>query len=139
MSEMMGLKTPIISILIGEGGSGGALGLAVADEVWMLENAIYSVISPEGCASILWRDSKRAPDAAECLRLTAHDAYEFGVTEKVISEEGEDFERIFAVIKENLYEYFSSCGSDMEAIVNRRYDRFRRIGTDLCAEPKGEQ
>ena len=86
MSEMMGLKTPIISILIGEGGSGGALGLAVADEVWMLENAIYSVISPEGCASILWRDSKRAPDAAECLRLTAHDAYEFGVTEKVISE-----------------------------------------------------
>jgi acetyl-CoA carboxylase carboxyl transferase subunit alpha len=139
ITAMMGLKTPIISILIGEGGSGGALGLAVADQVWMLENAIYSVISPEGCASILWRDSKRAQDAAECLRLTAHDAYEFGVTEKVISEEGGDFEGIFAQIKEDLYSYFTTCGSDMQAIVNKRYDRFRRIGTDCCAKPEGEQ
>ena len=67
--EMISLKTPILSILIGEGGSGGALALAVADEVWMLENSVYSVISPEGCASILWKDAKKAADAAACLKL----------------------------------------------------------------------
>ena len=71
--EMAGLKTPIVSILVGEGGSGGALALAVADQVWILENAVYSVISPEGCASILWKDAKKVKDAAECLRLTAQD------------------------------------------------------------------
>ena len=73
---MAGLKTPVISVLIGEGGSGGALALAVADRVWILENAVYSVISPEGCASILWKDSKKVKDAADCLRLTAQDMME---------------------------------------------------------------
>ena len=73
--EMMTLKTPVLSILIGEGGSGGALALAVADEVWMLENSVYSVISPEGCASILWKDESRAADAAQCLKLTAQDLF----------------------------------------------------------------
>ena len=77
--EMAGLKTPIVSILVGEGGSGGALALAVADQVWILENAVYSVISPEGCASILWKDAKKVKDAAECLRLTAQDMEELGV------------------------------------------------------------
>ena len=70
LMEMMALKTPVLSVFIGEGGSGGALALAVADEVWMLEDSIYSVISPEGCASILWKDSTKAPEASECLKLT---------------------------------------------------------------------
>ena len=70
LMEMMGLHTPVISIVIGEGGSGGALGLCVADRVYMLENAVYSVISPEGCASILWKDSSRVQDAADCLHIT---------------------------------------------------------------------
>ena len=73
LMEMMGLRVPIIAVLIGEGGSGGALALAVGDEVWMLENAFYSVISPEGCASILWKDAKKNKEAAECLKLTAED------------------------------------------------------------------
>ena len=75
LMEMMTLKTPILTILIGEGGSGGALALAVSDEVWMMENAVYSVISPEGCASILWKDSTKAPDAAEALKMTAQDLF----------------------------------------------------------------
>ena len=79
---MSGLKTPILSVLIGEGGSGGALALAVADRVFMLENAVYSVISPEGCASILWKDAARAEEAASCLKLTAHDALAMGMTEE---------------------------------------------------------
>ena len=78
--EMAGLQTPIVSVLIGEGGSGGALALALADRVWILENAVYSVISPEGCASILWKDSKKVKDAAECLRLTAQDMKELEKT-----------------------------------------------------------
>ncbi|MBQ8975260.1 MAG: acetyl-CoA carboxylase carboxyltransferase subunit alpha [Oscillospiraceae bacterium] len=134
MTVMMGLKTPIISVLIGEGGSGGALGLAVADQVWMLENAIYSVISPEGCASILWRDAKRAADAAECLRLTAQDGYEFGVTERVISEE-KGFDVIYEELRRSLYEYFTKCkGEDVDEIVRRRYERFRRLGTQWCTD-----
>ena len=84
---MSGLKTPILSVLIGEGGSGGALALAVADRVFMLENAVYSVISPEGCASILWKDAARAEEAASCLKLTAHDALAMGITEEVIPED----------------------------------------------------
>jgi len=84
LMEMMTLKTPILSILIGEGGSGGALALAVADQVWMMENSVYSVISPEGCASILWKDSGKNAQAAECLKLTAEDLLELGVIEKII-------------------------------------------------------
>ncbi len=80
--ELSTLRTPVISILIGEGGSGGALALALADRVWILENAMYSVISPEGCASILWKDAKKVKDAAECLKLTAQDMKELGVVEQ---------------------------------------------------------
>jgi acetyl-CoA carboxylase carboxyl transferase subunit alpha len=85
---MMTLKTPILSILIGEGGSGGALALAVADEVWMLKNATYSVIAPESCANILWRNPDKAPEAAESLKLTAKDVYALGVVERIITERG---------------------------------------------------
>ena len=80
--EMITLKTPIVSLLIGEGGSGGALALAVADEVWMMENSVYSVISPEGCASILWKDAKKAPEAAKALKLTASDLLSLGRSEE---------------------------------------------------------
>ncbi|MHB1484590.1 MAG: acetyl-CoA carboxylase carboxyl transferase subunit alpha [Saccharofermentanales bacterium] len=84
LMEMMTLKTPVLSILIGEGGSGGALALAVADQVWMMENSVYSVISPEGCASILWKDPSKNAQAAECLKLTAEDLLGLGVIEKII-------------------------------------------------------
>ena len=86
LMEMMTLKTPVLTVLIGEGGSGGALALAVSDEVWMLENSVYSVISPEGCASILWKDSSKAADAAEALRLTAQDLFDLGVIERIIRQ-----------------------------------------------------
>ena len=99
ISEMMGLKVPVISVLIGEGGSGGALALAVADEVWMLENSVYSVISPEGCASILWKDSAKVKEASDCLKITAADLLEFGVIDRVIPERADTFE----VLKEQLY------------------------------------
>ena len=99
--ELTDVKTPIISVMIGEGGSGGALALAVADEVWMLENAYYSVITPESCASILFKDPKRAPEAAEHLKLTAADLNKMGIVEKVVEEpedEEEDDCELVAVI-----------------------------------------
>ena len=84
--EMSGLTVPVLSIIIGEGGSGGALAMATADQVWMLENSIYSILSPEGFASILWKDSSRAKEAAEVMRLTAQDLYEMEMVEKVFPE-----------------------------------------------------
>lgn len=86
--EMAGLKVPTISIVIGEGGSGGALALGVTDEIWMLENAIYSVLSPEGFASILWKDSSRSSEAASMMKLTAEDLKQFGIVDKIIKEPG---------------------------------------------------
>ena len=86
--EMSALKVPVLCILIGEGGSGGALAMAVGNEVWMLENAVYSILSPEGYASILWKDSNRAEEAAEVMQLTAQDLSRLGVIEKVIPEYG---------------------------------------------------
>ena len=83
---MSGLKVPVLSVIIGEGGSGGALAMATADEVWMLENSVYSILSPEGFASILWKDSKKAKEAAEVMKLTARDLYKAGIVEKVIPE-----------------------------------------------------
>lgn len=125
LMEMMWLKNPVLSILIGEGGSGGALGLAVADEVWMLENAVYSVISPEGCASILWKDAARAPEAAECLRITAPDLLRLGVIERIIREE----EGMFASLAEQIAGFFS-CRKLLpgEALASARYQRFRKMG-----------
>lgn len=125
--EMAGLATPIVSILIGEGGSGGALALAVADQVWILENAVYSVISPEGCASILWKDPKRVKDAADCLRLTARDMEELGVVERVIpEEEGRDFAPAYAQIKEGLSALLPQLlAMPTEELLEKRYQRFR--------------
>lgn len=125
--EMAGLKTPIVSILVGEGGSGGALALAVADQVWILENAVYSVISPEGCASILWKDAKKVKDAAECLRLTAQDMEELGVVEKVIPEE-KDFGLTYDHIKNELLETLPALEAlPLEELLRKRYERFRKF------------
>ncbi len=127
--EMMGLKTPILSVVIGEGGSGGALALAVADRVYMLENAVYSVISPDGCASILWKDAGRVQDAADCLRITAEDMVSFGVAESVIPEDFPHFDRMCAGIKELLLGDLSELrGLSDERLLEKRYERFRRIG-----------
>ena len=125
--EMAGLQTPIVSILVGEGGSGGALALAVADQVWILENAVYSVISPEGCASILWKDAKKVKDAAECLRLTAQDMEELGVVEKVIPEE-KDFGLTYDRIKSELLETLPALEAlPLEELLRKRYERFRKF------------
>ena len=125
--EMIGLKTPVISILVGEGGSGGALALAVADRVWILENAVYSVVSPEGCASILWKDAKKAKEAAESLHLTAQDMEKLGVVERVISESGKTKAELFSRVKEMLaVQTDELCKKDTETLLKERYERFRK-------------
>ena len=128
--EMSTLCVPIISILIGEGGSGGALALAAADRVWMLQNAVYSVISPEGCASILWKDAGKAKIVAEGLKLTAEDAKSLGVIERILSENDigkkEFYERIGMLLSRELKE----LSGDMDLTQNR-YNRFRRLGVDV--------
>ncbi|MDR0999614.1 MAG: acetyl-CoA carboxylase carboxyl transferase subunit alpha [Clostridiales bacterium] len=125
ISEMISLRTPVISILIGEGGSGGALALAAGDEVWMLENAIYSVISPEGCASILWKDPSRVKEASERLRLTAKDMLNLGVIERIVSEGSSMFEDLKRVLAETLSHKLTL---DINELVESRYNRFRRMG-----------
>ena len=127
LMELMTADTPIISILIGEGGSGGALALAVADRVWMLENAVYSVISPEGCASILWKDAGKADLAAENLKLTARDALTLGIIERIIDESDIGEDPFYARIRQMLSQEFDRLCADPE-LLNNRYARFRRIG-----------
>lgn len=133
LMEMSTLCVPVISILIGEGGSGGALALAVADRVWMLQNSVYSVISPEGCASILWKDAAQAEIAAASLKLTAEDAKSLGVIERILSEKDigkkEFYERIRNLLSEELQEL-----SDDVDLISKRYDRFRRIGDQASAK-----
>ncbi len=130
LMEMMTLKTPIISVLIGEGGSGGALALAVADQVWMLENSIYSVISPEGCASILWKDPKLAPEASESLKLTAEDMLELNIVERVIPEEGRSFKEITNSLKEALTAKLAEKKRlSIEELLVERYKRYRAFGS----------
>ena len=129
LMEMMTLKTPILTILIGEGGSGGALGLAVADEVWMMENSVYSVISPEGCASILWKDSSKAPQAAEALKLTAQDLFRFGVIERIIREPKAEDAAMFESLKLLIARTFEkNLALSDDELTNARYERFRKIG-----------
>ena len=127
--EMMTLKTPVISILIGEGGSGGALARGVADQVWVLENAVYSVISPEGCASILWKDSRQVEAASENLKLTAEDLLRMGVVERIFKEPAKDFSSIYDTLGEALWETLNQNRklSDQE-LLERRYARFRKFG-----------
>ena len=129
LMEMMTLKTPVISIVIGEGGSGGALALAVADRVWMLENSVYSVISPEGCASILWKDAGAAKNAAESLKLTADDALGFNVAERVIEEKNIGKKEFYRDLREDLYQEIERLSLlSEEELLDNRYNRFRRLG-----------
>lgn len=127
LMEMSTLCVPIISILIGEGGSGGALALAVADRVWMLQNAVYSVISPEGCASILWKDTTKAASAAECLKLTAEDAKSLGVIERILSEKEIGKKEFYDRIRTLLIEEIKQLENSIDLVENR-YDRFRNFG-----------
>lgn len=126
---MSSLQTPILSIFIGEGGSGGALALAVADEVWMLENAIYSVVSPEGCASILWKDADRAAEAAQNLRLTAQDALELGVADAIIDERDLGSDAFYAALSKHITKKLDMlCQMPVRDLTARRYARFRAFG-----------
>lgn len=129
LMEMSTLCVPVISILIGEGGSGGALALAVADRVWMLQNAVYSVISPEGCASILWKDSTKAQMAAASLKLTAEDAKSLGIIERILSEKEIGKREFFERIQKLLAEEIQMLEQDFDLIGNR-YERFRKIGVN---------
>ena len=130
--ELSGLKVPVLSVVIGEGGSGGALALAVADEVWMLENSVYSVLSPEGFASILWKDSTKAAQAAKVMRLTAADLKEMGIVEKVFAEPEhftvETMSNIADELEKNIEGYLEEyANKDIQELVDSRYERFRRM------------
>ena len=130
--EMSDLKVPILSIVIGEGGSGGALALGVANEVWMMENATYSILSPEGFASILWKDSKKAKEAAEVMKITAKDLLELGVVEQVIPEDipacKDNLEELSKDMKNRMHEFLEKAeGMSGEELAARRYDRFRKM------------
>ncbi len=131
--NMSNLKVPIISIVIGEGGSGGALAMAVADKVWMLENSVYSLLSPEGFASILWKDAGRAKEAAEVMKITADDLKNYEIIDKVIKEpEGgaqNDIKLVADSIKENLEVAISELASkSKDDLIEDRYNKFRKIG-----------
>ena len=130
--EMSALKTPILSVLIGEGGSGGALAMAVADEVWILENAVYSILSPEGYAAILWKDGSQAARAAKAMKLTSYDLYKAGFVEKIIPEpEGYTLDSIINVfdnLEENISVFLENSKSmTEEERVEQRYQRFRSM------------
>ena len=130
--EMSSLKVPILTVIIGEGGSGGALALATSDEVWILENAVYSILSPEGFASILWKDSSKAKEAAKVMKLTSDCLKEQGIVDKVIFEPEH-------LTRENLYRVTYSLETEMEVflehyqqmseeeLAEHRYQRFRKM------------
>ncbi len=128
LMTLSALKTPVLAVLTGEGGSGGALALAVADRVWMLTNAVYSVISPEGCASILWKDASRTQEAAESLKLTADDLLAMRVIEQVIPEQ-DTLESTCQVLQQELIrELDSLCALPLDELLSDRYARFRCMG-----------
>ena len=129
LTTMSALQTPVLSILIGEGGSGGALALAAGDRVWMLENAVYSVISPEGCATILWKDAAKAEQAAEELKLTADDALALGVVESVIPEAGLGEPEFYDALAQRLMREVDALSAmPVNQLLAARYARFRRFG-----------
>jgi acetyl-CoA carboxylase carboxyl transferase subunit alpha len=133
LREMAGLRTPIIAVITGEGGSGGALALAVADRVLMLEHAIYSVISPEGCAAILWEDARRAREAAEVLRVTAPDLLKLGVVDGVVAEPPGGAHRHWAATAHEIKGAVTAALAELgrvalDDLVQQRYAKFRRMG-----------
>ena len=130
--EMSSLKVPVLSVIIGEGGSGGALAMAVADEVWMLENSIYPILSPEGFASILWKDSTKAKEAAEVMRLTAEDLYHMGIVEKVFPEPShftvQNLKQMTQMLAREMERFLRDYGDlTQEELSAHRYDRFRKM------------
>jgi acetyl-CoA carboxylase carboxyl transferase subunit alpha len=142
LREMAKLGVPIVTVVIGEGGSGGALAIAVSDVVAMFENSVYSVISPEGCAAILWRDGKKAPLAADALRLTAPDLERLGIIDEVLSEPvggaHRDPTAAAAVLKESLLRHLGALsGVSRSDLVDRRLQRFRRMGVFREGESRG--
>lgn len=139
LMEMAGLKVPIISIVIGEGGSGGALALSVADKIFMLENSVYSVISPEGCAAILYKDASKAPQAAENLKISAQSLYELGIIDGIIEEPVGGAHRDHKCIALNLKNIILSSFSELdkisvEELIENRYNKFRKIGSFIVNE-----
>jgi len=130
---MSGLRTPIVAVITGEGGSGGALALGVADRILMLEHAVYSVISPEGCAAILWEDANRAREAAEVLRITAPDLLKLGVIDAVVPEPPGGAHRNWAATAQELRHVVSAAFEELGRLplgelVQQRYAKFRRMG-----------
>ncbi len=133
LMEMCNLTVPVIAIVIGEGGSGGALALSVANRIFMLENAVYSILSPEGFASILWKDSSRAQEAGEIMKLTAQDLYAFHIADAIVKEPMGDLNRhtemIYAQLRELLQnELTALCKLSERALLEQRYKKFRTIG-----------
>ena len=127
--ELMAVHVPVITVVFGEGGSGGALALSVANRVLMLENAVFSVISPEGCASILWKDSTKAPEAAECLRITAQDMASFGVADEIIRENFDDLPAMCADMRGMIRRHLDELQTmSPEVVREQRYAKYRAIG-----------
>ena len=127
LMEMSDLKVPIIAIIIGEGGSVGALALAVADKVWMLENTIYSILSPEGFATILWKDGSRSEEAAELMKITSGELLNMGIVDKVIPESGYFTSEIIEAIKTAIVDELAELSQlSTEDLLEARYQRFRK-------------
>ena len=133
LREMSKIAVPIVATIIGEGGSGGALGVGVADKICILQNAYYSVISPEGCASILWRSSLKAPEAAEALKLTGDDLIKFGVVDEIIPEPPggahRDPEVVATNLKKTIFKYLKQLSAiSPKELIEARYEKFRKMG-----------
>ena len=136
LRDMTSLKTPIVATIIGEGGSGGALGVGVADKVCILQHAYYSVISPEGCASILWRNSVKAPEAAEALKINGEHLLQFGIVDEIVAEPlggaHKNPDLVAAGLKETILKYIQELSSlSKDELIENRYKKFRSIGEVL--------
>lgn len=133
LRDMMAIKSPIISVLIGEGGSGGAIGIAVADKVMILENAYYSVISPEGCAAIIWKDKSKAPCAAKMLKISTKKLLEFGIVDEVINEPSggahTDYDTVAHSVKDRILKNLNLLKkTKIDVLLKNRYNRYRKLG-----------
>jgi acetyl-CoA carboxylase carboxyl transferase subunit alpha len=134
LREMSRLPVPVVAVVLGEGGSGGALALGVANRIYMMENSVYSVISPESCAAILYRDATRAPRAAAALKLTAKDLLEFGVIDGIVPEPGggaqAEPEQAAEALRKTLRDALAELsGLDARALIDQRYEKFRQMGS----------
>ncbi len=133
LAEYMTLRTPVISVVLGEGGSGGALALGVCDKLGMLENSLYSVISPRGFASILWKDATKEREACDIMRITAEDLVNLGIAEDIIPEAEGGAHNDFGITAENISKFLSKSLEekmqlDIDVLLNQRYNKFRKIG-----------